>query len=451
LTRRIRRPRRVIFALLCLLVVTLSLFPHMQNTEFTNEHITPIRDFRIAETASEWLDCTTHDNTASQWDENGDEPWLDADDSNTIDTKIDGETHSYFGFGTTSLSGTITVNVSVLCWNEDGAGNDHFALYYNIGAGNVLVSATVGDDTTPTYETFGLGDFTEAQVNAMEFSFISDMVTQPDEVYADHLRIGLSAEVSEGDEYEVTINEVLDIADSTDTQVELSVVINEHLEIFDSVTTALRQSIIINEVLDFFDSVTTVIKQSVVINEVLDFFDSVTTTIRQSIIINEVLDFFDSITTGIPEGNFYEVVIYEILDIYDSIETALRTSVTIREILQVFDSIVAVINPTVIISVVIYELIQIIGEIGEMEELDIFHEVFLSHNMWGFFGVVILVIVGFFITKKEKNLGIFMIIIYSLALSQYFTLLETNPIFWWQIIILILGVIQCIFQLADRR
>jgi len=81
---------------------------------------------------------------------------------------------------------------------------------------------------------------------------------------------------------------------------------------------------------------------------------------------------------------------------------------------------------------------------------DFFHALFLSIGISGYFGPLGLVIIGWLLTKKEKPLGIFMIILDSLVIAQYFVLVGVTPSYWWQIIILLLGVIQCAFQLANR-
>lgn len=80
----------------------------------------------------------------------------------------------------------------------------------------------------------------------------------------------------------------------------------------------------------------------------------------------------------------------------------------------------------------------------------IFYDMFLSTELWGYFGPLALVISGWLITKKEKNLGIFFIIVDFLVMAQYFALVEATPDYWWHIIILLLGVIVCIFQMVDR-
>ena len=83
-------------------------------------------------------------------------------------------------------------------------------------------------------------------------------------------------------------------------------------------------------------------------------------------------------------------------------------------------------------------------------ETGILYDLFLSTSLWGYFGPLALVVGGFLLTKKEKNLGIFMIIVDSLVIFQYLTLIEATPDYWWHVIILLLGVIQCTIQLIDR-
>ena len=76
---------------------------------------------------------------------------------------------------------------------------------------------------------------------------------------------------------------------------------------------------------------------------------------------------------------------------------------------------------------------------------------FLNTDMLGYLGPLALVVGGFIITKKEKGLGIFFIIADSLIIYQYLALVSATPDYWWQVIILLLGVVQCTIQLIDRR
>ena len=81
---------------------------------------------------------------------------------------------------------------------------------------------------------------------------------------------------------------------------------------------------------------------------------------------------------------------------------------------------------------------------------NIFELLFLSTEMWGYLGPVGLVVIGFLLTKKERSLGIFMIIVDSLLIAQYLALIEATPEYWWHVIILLLGVVQCAIVLIDR-
>ena len=85
-----------------------------------------------------------------------------------------------------------------------------------------------------------------------------------------------------------------------------------------------------------------------------------------------------------------------------------------------------------------------------MQDINWFDELFLSTEMWGYFGPLALVVIGWLLTKKEKPLGIFMIIVDSLVIAQYLALVAVTPDYWWHIIILLLGVIQCVFRTVSR-
>ena len=85
-----------------------------------------------------------------------------------------------------------------------------------------------------------------------------------------------------------------------------------------------------------------------------------------------------------------------------------------------------------------------------MQEINIFNELFLSTELWGYFGPLGLVIIGLLLIKKDKSLGIFMFIVDCLVISHYLSLVDATPAYWWHIFILLLGVIQCSIQLIDR-
>ena len=91
------------------------------------------------------------------------------------------------------------------------------------------------------------------------------------------------------------------------------------------------------------------------------------------------------------------------------------------------------------------------GEYIMQGAYDLFYELFLSLEISGYFGPLGLVIIGYLLIQKEKALGIFMIIVDSLVISHYLTLVEATPDYWWHVIILILGVIQCTIQMITKR
>lgn len=84
-----------------------------------------------------------------------------------------------------------------------------------------------------------------------------------------------------------------------------------------------------------------------------------------------------------------------------------------------------------------------------MQEINWFNELFLSTEMWGYFGVLGLIVLGYLITKKERGLGIFFIIVYSLLIWQYLNI-ANYELYMWQVIILLLGVLLCSFRLMSR-
>jgi hypothetical protein len=81
---------------------------------------------------------------------------------------------------------------------------------------------------------------------------------------------------------------------------------------------------------------------------------------------------------------------------------------------------------------------------------ELFYELFLSTEISGYLGPLALVIIGSMIMKKDKALGIFVFIVECLVMAQYLALVDATPNYWWQIIILLLGVILCTIQMIDR-
>ncbi|GAH89678.1 unnamed protein product [marine sediment metagenome] len=86
------------------------------------------------------------------------------------------------------------------------------------------------------------------------------------------------------------------------------------------------------------------------------------------------------------------------------------------------------------------------------EAYDFFFEFFLSPEVSGYLGPLAIVIFGYFLFQKDKILGVLWFIIECLFMSQYLTLVEATPDYWWQIIILLFGgMFTCVLPLWGRR
>jgi len=406
------RSSREIFTLLLLLFIVLNISPLLQSTSIsTEENIESYSRFVVAGYDSELLFVADWDESNDAWTESGVDPYL-GDNTDYIYVSGGALAEGWFSFPDTSLTGSITANISIYAKNDDGAGNDHIEVWVDYVGGS---GSNLGDcncDISYGWFTFSIGDLTAAQVNVLRVKFVSGMVSQPDDVYVERVKIGLSAEVSEGESYSITINEIIEIFDSLDTSVSWGVTVQEILDIADSQDTSVSWGVVVNEILEIYSTVVAVIVG-----------DSI-----YSIIINEVIVISEAITTGVS------------------------LFIVLTEIVELFDSVNALINPVdaiiinVIISIGDNEIIQ-----GGLEGINIFYELFLTNNMWGYLGVIGLVIIGYFLTKREKFLGVLWFVVECLFVAQYLALVDAHPGYWWHIFILLLGgLFTCVYPLLNR-
>jgi len=154
---------------------------------------------------SEWLDVNAFDSTMSEWDNLvGASPYLQYQDEPTNyahEEKTNGAELGWFNFPSTTLTGSLSVNVSAYARNDDGAGNDRIKIFVDYtGSGSGVDVGEVGDHTTYSYDTIDLGSHTVAEVNALRIYLQIYVSPAADDVYIDHLRIGVS--VAGGDNYE---------------------------------------------------------------------------------------------------------------------------------------------------------------------------------------------------------------------------------------------------------
>lgn len=189
---------------------------------------------------------------------------------------------------------------------------------------------------------------------------------------------------------------------------------------------------------------------SVTVSEFLDIYDTASMVWGGVVTVGEVLDIYNSIMA--TTGGLSTVIIMEILPIDESTSTAVSLVEVILEILPFVDSVRAEINA--IDAVIIYLVLPIsISEVieGGLEGLNIFYDLFMSANMWGYLGPMALVIIGYFLVRKDAVLGVLWFIVECLFVYHYTTLLAAHPAYWWQIFILLFGgLLTVVFPLWDR-
>ncbi|MHA1940007.1 MAG: hypothetical protein ACW97O_17535, partial [Candidatus Thorarchaeota archaeon] len=145
---------------------------------------------------SAWLDTNSYDATYSGITTIGGSPYLDAQDepANYIYTKAPGSQGGWWGFPNTTLSGALTVNVSLYCWNNDGINDDGFDIYYDTTGGTGTLLGRIGQHTTMQYDNLTItGTLSQEQVNNLRIRIVFFKSGGADNAYIDHMRIGVSS------------------------------------------------------------------------------------------------------------------------------------------------------------------------------------------------------------------------------------------------------------------
>lgn len=87
-----------------------------------------------------------------------------------------------------------------------------------------------------------------------------------------------------------------------------------------------------------------------------------------------------------------------------------------------------------------------------LQDVNILEELFLSTEIYGLLGVIGIVIIGYFLSEKDKFLGAFWFVLESLLAAYYYELVESTPAYWWNILILLVGgILFCLVPLVSRR
>lgn len=85
------------------------------------------------------------------------------------------------------------------------------------------------------------------------------------------------------------------------------------------------------------------------------------------------------------------------------------------------------------------------------EFTNLFEQLFLSTQMWGYLGPLAIVAVGLVAAKKDKLLGVMWFMVECLFMWHYLQLVAATPEYYWHLLILVLGgLATCIYPLFDR-
>lgn len=372
----------------------------------------------------------------------------------------------------TSIAGTWQVEAVLLhCWTaavtnyeldleigwttaDYNEGNEYLCIYPVTGGGwpseNIIVKiwsgswVTLFSDLTPdTWNNISIATYlTDASVEVQFLGGTETSDSTQDTFTIDAVLITTYSYI-----YTETVNETISIVDSVETALTATFQYFETISLADVVNTAASFSTVISELISISASV------GVAASLVLNLFEQV--AVSETITVSAL--FIVTLVESISLGAFTEASKFVVLSLFESISigavvtTACYFSTVVNEIVSL-TAVTIVPGASIIYKLIIYEVINVYGAIPILTSYrpSVFYDLFLSLEMWGYFGPLALVLIGYFVTKKEKGLGIFFIIVDSLIIYMYLALVEVTPQYWWHIFILILGVIQCTFRLVGR-
>jgi len=154
---------------------------------------------------SEWLDCDAFDSTYGEWTEVGSSPYLATQDypSSYVSSFSDNAREGWFDFPNTAFTGTLSVNITIYCNNDDGVGDDRADVYVDYtGTGSGSLVGSVAQHTNWQYDTVDLGSHTVSEVNNLRVYFEYVKTGGSDDVRIDHVRIGVSSSANHEIDFE---------------------------------------------------------------------------------------------------------------------------------------------------------------------------------------------------------------------------------------------------------
>jgi hypothetical protein len=87
-----------------------------------------------------------------------------------------------------------------------------------------------------------------------------------------------------------------------------------------------------------------------------------------------------------------------------------------------------------------------------LQDVNLFYELFLSTEMWGYLGPFLVVYIGYLLAKKDLFLTVLWFVVECLLVANYLTLVAETPGYWWHIFILMLGgLFTCLYPMFDRH
>jgi hypothetical protein len=145
--------------------------------------------------AQEWLNCNALGSTYAGWTRTGTTPYVNVKDypSNYVYTASNGAQIGWFDFPSTTLTGTLSVNISIYCQNVDGGGDDGADVFVDYtGSGSGINVGRVGQHNAWQYDTINLGAHTISEVNNLRVYLQYYKSSTAHNVLIDLIRIGVS-------------------------------------------------------------------------------------------------------------------------------------------------------------------------------------------------------------------------------------------------------------------
>lgn len=174
-------------------------FADAQGTSLDSSYMNIMETNTGGSGGSEWLDCDAFDSTYIEWTEVGSSPYLKTQDypSNYIVVSVGGTREGWFNFPSTTLTGSLNVNISIYCNNDDGAGDDRADVYVDYtGTGGGTFVGSVGQHISWQYDILDLGSHTVSEVNNLRVYFVYIKSATPGDVRVDHARTGVGSQLT---------------------------------------------------------------------------------------------------------------------------------------------------------------------------------------------------------------------------------------------------------------